>query len=158
MSKMSVVSALGKHVDEGIAIFKRWAGGNPEAVKLAARRLGLDPSKSTVASIVSAAKDNPMTTALLMVETGEMGYDIVRSMAEQSPEIASMAERYGLLSDTVTSATKLSDIGKLKDEFACIREASNIVGGYDRLLTLRRALSMDLGVFTTYETVKALKA
>jgi hypothetical protein len=157
MGKLSMAGKLMAYTEEGGAALLRWLKGSPKAVELAASRLGLVGADVSIGSIVAAAKNNPVTTALLLVEAGSMGSDALSKMTELSPEIAQLANRFGLNDDKVTSETVVTDIGRFQDEFTTIKNAANIVGGYDRLISLRHALGLEMATYTLYEQVKGLR-
>lgn len=138
----------------GRALAARVFGGTKgvEAVSAAARRTGITGGAQR---LLGAMKNNKVMTALVLMELGTEGSELLAQMGAEDREIAEMIERYGFAPDEVKTETK-ADLAEQAEEMAAITEASNILGGYNQLMALRRALSLGDEHHKLYETLRQM--
>jgi len=113
-------------------------------------------AKATVQNVLRAAKDNPVTTALVLYELYGIGDSILQEMMDADPEIRRMIELFDMTPDKVEDTQSVSDIVKFADEFRTIENAARRVGGLSNLLELRNALALDNQTYMLYQQVKQL--
>lgn len=152
---MGKLTTAGKGLSNAQDVIQKWLASSKTASASAASRIGL--SSATPGAVLKAAKDNPVTTALVLMEAGSMGASALESLLEEMPELRELVQTMGYSNDTVDKETHVLDLPKFTDEFECITNAARSVGGLDRLQILRRAISIDESVYALYDQVRSIK-
>lgn len=123
----------------------------PAVATAAGKRLGM--ISAVPAKILAGMKDNKLMSALVLMELGTAGYDLLSEMAQEDKEIADMVARYGVTDDPVPESAPV-DAATLRDEMQCITDAANAVGGLTSLHNLRRALGLTADHYKYYDTMR----
>lgn len=123
-----------------LGVLRRFLTSNPGKLAAASRALGLGAG-ATAEKILAAAKDNPVATALVLLQAGEMGAEALEAVLEEHPEVRGIVDAASPV-DNAEDYEGLGDMLKFRDEFATLRSAIAIMGGLERFLSVRRALSM----------------
>lgn len=122
-----------------------------------AARFGYSGAKATAQSLMAAAKNNKFMTAVMLYEMYGIADDGLQMMFAEDPSLKSTIEALAFEADKVEDTESVSDISKFKEEFSYITEASSMLGGFNRLLALRNALSLDPSTYKLYRSVQDLK-
>lgn len=120
------------------------------------KRLGI--SDFSVPGIMRQIRDNPVTTAMVAWEIGEAAkeiMDLVREDASAS-SILEALQNSMRNDDAPEKNLSLSTLGAYADEMDCLDRASRAVGGFDKLLNLKRALSMSDDFYVLREQLRVL--
>lgn len=125
----------------------------PAALASVSRRIGV---AAVPGKVLRAMGNNKITTALVLLELGDVGYDLLKEMGEADADVAEMISRYGVTNDPVEEGTA-ANLALQADELRCITDAANSVGGLSALHNLRRALGLDEKHYKLYDTVKSLR-
>lgn len=136
--------------------FSTAAKSDPAVVDVVAKRIGV-AGPNLAQKVVQAVKDNKLTAALVAYELGDVAVDLYKTLSKDD-DVKAMADRYDLKSfDPSLSSDSRHALIEQADEMRLIADAARVVGGYDRLLTLRQALfGLDEGHFRTYDAVRTL--
>jgi len=124
----------------------------PAQVATVATRTGITGGAGR---IFAAMKNNKVMTALVLMELGSEGAELLSEMAASDKEIADMLERYGFTTDPVDAGTR-DNLATQVDEMQSITDAANSVGGLRNLHLLRRVLSFSEDHFKLYDQLKVL--
>lgn len=152
---MGKLTTASKGMNHAHGVIQKWLASSKNASASAASRIGL--SSATPGAVLQAAKDNPVTTALVLMEAGSVGSSALEALLEEKPELRELVQTMGYSNDKVEKETHVLDLPKFKDEFECITNAARSLGGLDRLQILRRALAMDDSVYALYDQVRNIK-
>lgn len=153
---MSVIRLGGDLVRRAYEWAVKGASSAPAAVAKAGARIGLTGAKATVQNVLRAAKDNPVTTALVLYEVYGLQDAILQEMMDADPEIRRMIELFDMTADRVEDTKSAADIVMFTDEFRTIENAARRVGGFNNLMELRNALALDNKTYMLYQQVKQL--
>lgn len=137
-------------LNKGRALAQRIFTANPAAAAAAARRVGISGAP---AKVLEAMKNNKVMTALVALELGTEGYELLQELAAEDAEIAEMISRYGVTNDKVPENANV-DLATQIDEMQAITDAANAIGGLTALHALRRALSLDEAHYQLYDQLK----
>lgn len=124
----------------------------PAAVAAASRRTGITGGAQR---ILGAIRNNKVLTALVLMDLGTEGAELLAEMAANDQEIAEMVSRYGVVNDPVKEDTS-ANLAEQADEMQVITNAANSVGGLQALHNLRRALSLSEDHYKLYDNLKIL--
>jgi hypothetical protein len=123
-----------------------------------AQRLGMKVAELSPAKLVELAKQNPYTTALIALEMGSAGHEVFKLMDELPPEEREKIKHISPPSDNfLDEDAKIGDLSRYADEMKIIKEASDIIGGTDRLLIVRKALQMDDKLYQLYFELRDMR-
>lgn len=146
--------ALPSLMASATALASRVFSKTPAAVSAASIRTGITGGASR---ILGAMKNNKVMTALVLLELGQEGADLLNEMAAADAEVREMIERYGVINDPVEKQTR-GDLATQVDEMQTITRAAQAVGGLRNLHTLRRALSLSEEHYKLYDELKVISA
>lgn len=149
----------GTSLVEGVSsVFSSRAASNPQVVDVVAKRIGVPTTGGNVlGKVTKAISENKITAALVAWELGDAAHGLLKNAIADDPDIAALAQRYGIVIDDPADIKGYRDIGTQTEEIAMISRASNIVGGYEKLILLRRVLTeMKDSHFDMYDMVKAV--
>lgn len=138
-----------------ISAIRNIFGSNPGALAAAGRAIGLGGS-ATVGKILSAAKDNPMTTALVLLQAGEAGVEALDALVSEYPELRSIVDNASP-PDDAADFEGIGNIAQFRDEFNTLSTAIASLGGSDRFFAIRRAMQMSDATVSLYFQVKDLR-
>lgn len=108
-----------------------------------------------IGKILGAMKDNKLMTAMVLLQLGSEGAEILSAMAAEDREIAEFVSRYGVTNDEV-SDDMTGNLATQMDELQCIADAANAMGGLGRLHNLRRALSLSEAHYKLYDQYRTM--
>lgn len=126
----------------------------PQLAKIGAR-IG---SAANPQAIIAAAKNNPVTAALVTMELGDMGskiYDMIVGAHPDVPEKIANAVDTVFRADKVAPGTRAS-IAQQREELEVISKAARAVGGFEQLLAVRNALLLDDEHYGLYRDLSTL--
>lgn len=126
----------------------------PSIASKAAIRTGITGGSSR---ILNAMKNNKVTTALVLLEMGSEGLELLQEMAAQDAEVRDLIDRYGVTNDPVQDDTR-GDLSTQVDEMQTITRAARAVGGLRNLHVLRRALALDEAHYKLYDELKVMSS
>lgn len=150
-SKVSMVKSMLAKV--GSVIESNAKKITPAQLSAVSKRIG--KTVTSPAELARLAKENPMTAAMIVYEVYGVSHPLVAELLEADPSL----EHVFMMSDPIDSvaeSTSVNDITKFTDEFAAITRASRQLGGFERFMTLRRALAMPDDVVELYVQFKAM--
>lgn len=127
---------------------------NASMVSAASKRLG--GTQLSAARVIQAAKDNPVSTALVLMELGSQGAEALEALRAENAEVDELIATLGYVPDKVSQSSSVLDITQFSDEFKTIDDAADVVGGISNLLALKRALMIDPSVITLRLQVRDL--
>jgi len=112
---------------------------NPGLVERIAAKIG---SVASPSAILQAARNNPLTAGLLFWEAGDAGKEFYDQLVAEKPELQEPLARLTFKADDISNGF-VPDLIKYKDEMELIDDASRSVGGFEALVRLKQALSLD---------------
>lgn len=118
-------------------------------------RLGIGRVTSAE-EILAGMRDNPIATAMVLLDLGEEGYSLYKELVAQDASLAALESLVHAEPDSPEDAEDVTDIARFQDEFETLRSASAAAGGIERFMTLRRALSMPEGTISLWLTMRAM--
>lgn len=111
------------------------------------RRIGrtiTDPSE-----LARLARENPLTAAMILYEVYDISHPLLQDLISAQPELEAVLRGFEPVS--VVSETKsAADLSEFVDEFRDISAAAASLGGLNRLMAVRRAVTMPAEVFHLY--------
>lgn len=122
---------------------------NTDDIARAAARAGLS-GRVSASKLAQMVKNNKMTAAFVLYETGSVGADLLAELAAQDAEIAKVVELFGMEPDSVSETESVTELYKFEDEFDIISTAVRQFGSFDRALAVRQAMALDPSVWKLY--------
>lgn len=111
-------------------------------------------------SLYQAIKTNPGVAALVALEMGSAGLELLNMLEETDPALANMVNtasaespRYQPDDVQLEVSYTIAQIAGFQDEFNAIDGAAASLGGLDRLLQLRNVLKMSDDTFIAYNVL-----
>lgn len=144
--------ALPVLVRHGVALATNIFTRNPATVTAAASRTGL---AAIPGRILAAMKDNKILTALVLMDLGSEGLDILEQMAAADEDVAQLMARYNTTITPVPESL-VADMAGQMEEFDAIRRAANSLGGLNALHNLRYALRLPEQTYQAYDQASLL--
>lgn len=106
-------------------------------------------------AIIDAVKNNKMATAYVLYELYGASEEFLVAMKQVDEEVAHVVSLFGFQPDE-PSATAISDLSSMTEEFDVLSSAIRVIGSFERLLVLKKALSLSDATFMHYRSVKDL--
>jgi hypothetical protein len=122
-----------------------------------AARLGIAQSKVNPKTLIQMVRKNKVAAAFVAYELYGAGSEIVSEMAASDAELGRIIETLGYQPDVVKDTTNVNNISQFVEEFETITHASDAVGGLDRLIAIRKALTFDNDMFELYMNVREMR-
>lgn len=118
-----------------------------EVVARVAMRIG-SPG-ATAQRIVELAKNNKLVTFTILYELYGAADDLVQKFMKADSQLGGILETFTFGGDEPDMKAEHAN-DKLSDEFEVISAAVSQVGGFDRLLTLRKAFALSADTYALY--------
>lgn len=134
------------------ALASRVFGTSAATVTAAATRTGVVGGAQ---KLLGAMSNNKFMTALVLLELGTEGAELLNEMAAQDREVAELVARYGLQVDDVSSGI-MSNLAQQREELSLISDAAFAVGGLSNLHKIRAALKLSEDHYKLYDTVRLM--
>lgn len=130
------------------------SSGKPGVLGSIGQRLGL--SAPSVGSVLAAARNNKLATALAIYEIGGLVDPMLQELMAADAEVRSLVEALSFEEDDVSDTSGAGDVTQFADEFSLISDGIAFCGGMDRFMRLRNALALKDDTIKLYVNVKAL--
>lgn len=117
-----------------------------------AKRVG---TQANPQAIINAIKNNKLATAYVLYELYGVTDDILTAMREVDEEVARVVALFGFQPDE-PSTTAVADLSTMTEEFEVLSSAIRVVGSFERLLVLKKALTLSDATYVYYRSVKDL--
>lgn len=160
---MSKVKTALQSIDKAKSFF----AANPKLSFAALKRLGY----TSLDNLYKGAMDNKLVLGLMALEMGSDGEEIINSLRQTNPDIVAQLE--GRLAqmmgpennidhdteisrqiDQVEDDKLIAQVQRFNDECKLIDKACAVVGGWERLMVLRNALSLTDATYRYYLEVR----
>lgn len=136
------------------AIGRALAAGGPSLLAKVQTRLNLP--NASISTIMAAIKESPVTAALVALEIGDAAEAALDWFRSDSEEVKSLIDGMTQFDPPPKDGVPIMNIGAYKDEMRAIDNAAAVVGGFDRLLNLKRVLEMDESFFVLRQQLRSL--
>ena len=150
MSYLTVLRSAGTRLAE-------FFSASPGVTARLAKRIGLDDASPS--GIIAAARANPVTAALVALEAGQAGSELLEVLRADHAEMIEQLEAINFEPDTIEADTKLSDLERYQNELDILDDASAILGGDRNLYAVLNACRMaveDSGVLVLRERMQKM--
>lgn len=135
-------------------ISRALAAGGPALLTRVQTRLGL--SNAPISKIVTAVKESPVTAALVAWEIGDAASEALKLFTDNNEEAKALVDSLTNWDPAPKDGVSITNLAAYKEEMRAIDQAAAAVGGFDRLLNLRRVLEMDDSFFVLRAQLRAL--
>lgn len=136
------------------AISRALASGGPAVLTRVQTRLGI--ADAPISKIMTAVKESPVTAALVAWELGDAASEALKIFTDNSEEARALVDSLRNWDPPPKEGVSITNLAAYKEEMRAIDRAAAAVGGYDRLLNLRRVLEMDDSFFVLRAQLRAL--
>lgn len=106
-------------------------------------------------AIIDAVKNNKLATAYVLYELYGASEETLAALREVDDEVARVVSLFGFQPDE-PSPTAIADLSSMSEEFEVISAAIRVMGSFERLLVLKKALTLSDATFMHYRSVKDL--
>lgn len=123
---------------------------SPAVVSKIATKVG---TQANPAAILKAIKGNKLLTAYTLYELYGAGDQTLNAMMQADEDVARTIQLFGFTPDEPGGGTT-GDLAKMADEFEILSAAVSMMGSFNRLLTLKKALSLSDETWMQYRVVR----
>lgn len=134
---------------------------SPEALARIGTRLGVDGAKLGVQGILNAAKNNKLTTAMILYELGTEGADLLADLRINDESVDQLVhvldqEPVDSVNFAGNSGGLNGTLGNFTDEFRDLSSAIVHYGSLERFLAVKRALQLDKETIALYIQTRSM--
>lgn len=113
-------------------------------------RLGIsDKAKLSASYILEQAKNNKLVSAMVLYELYGMADETLQRLFDADPDLKSAVSLFAAKPDEPDQAMLASN-AKMRDEFDMIVDAARLMGSFNRLVTLKKALMLSDATYLAY--------